>query len=217
MVIVGAKGFAKEILEVLYSELNYSEEKLFFFDNVNKDLPDKLFAKFSILRNYKELVNFFELYKEEDFVLGLGVPAIRRQLFNEFVALGAKPFTLISKYARIGSFSNVIEEGTSIMQGSVITNNIKIGKACLINLNCTIGHDSVLGDFVELSPNVNISGNCTIGDLTSVGTNAVLIPGVSIGRNVVVGAGTVVTKDIPDNSVVVGVPGKVIKTNPDIA
>ena len=34
MVIVGAKGFAKEILEVLYSELNYSEEKLFFFDNV---------------------------------------------------------------------------------------------------------------------------------------------------------------------------------------
>lgn len=96
-------------------------------------------------------------------------------------------------------------------QGSVITNSINIGKGCLINLNCTIGHDSELGDFVELSPAVNVSGNCVIGSRTTIGTGAVILPKINIGANVVVGAGTVVLKDVPDNSTIVGVPGKVIK------
>jgi len=216
MVIVGAKGFAKEILEIIFSEHDYSTDQLVFFDNISSDLPDKLFDKFDILRSYEDLEVFFKFQQEKNFVLGLGVPRIRKELFEEFVAFGAVPFTVLSRYARIGSFFNSIGDGTAIMQGTILTNNIRIGKGCLINLNCTIGHDSVLGNFVELSPNVNVSGHCSIGDFTSIGTSAVLLPGVTIGRNVTIGAGTIVTKNIPDNSIVVGIPGKVIKSNPEI-
>ena len=50
-----------------------------------------------------------------------------------------------------------------------------------------------------------------IGDDVWIGANAVILPGVTIGRHCVVAAGAVVTKDVPDNSVVAGVPAKILK------
>ena len=50
-----------------------------------------------------------------------------------------------------------------------------------------------------------------IGDDVWIGANVTILPGVTIGNNVVIGAGAVVTKDIPDNSLAVGVPARVIK------
>lgn len=52
----------------------------------------------------------------------------------------------------------------------------------------------------------------TIGSNCWIGTNAIILPGIAIGNNCVVGAGAVVTKDIPNNSVVAGVPARTIKT-----
>lgn len=51
----------------------------------------------------------------------------------------------------------------------------------------------------------------TIGDNCWLASNVTVCPGVTIGNGCVIGAGTVVTKDIPDNSLVLGVPGKVIR------
>lgn len=55
-------------------------------------------------------------------------------------------------------------------------------------------------------------GKIKIGNNTNIGWDAIIMPGVTIGQNCIVGAGAVVTKDIPDNSVVVGVPAKVIES-----
>ena len=55
-------------------------------------------------------------------------------------------------------------------------------------------------------------GRIVIGDNVNIGWNAILLPGVCIGNNVIVAAGAVVTKDVPDNSVVAGVPAKVIES-----
>lgn len=97
------------------------------------------------------------------------------------------------------------------MTGAIITNSIRIGNGCLINLNSTIGNDSVLGDFVECSPGVNISGNCKIGNYCNLGTNALILPKIKIGDNVIVGAGAVVTKDMPDNCLIMGMPAAIRK------
>ena len=97
------------------------------------------------------------------------------------------------------------------MTGAVITNDVKIGNGVLINLNCTVGHDSSLGDFVEMSPGVHISGNCKVGAYSNIGTNATILPKVTIGNNVIVAAGAVVTKDVPDNCMVAGIPAIIKK------
>ena len=92
------------------------------------------------------------------------------------------------------------------MTGVVITSQCKIGGSVLINLNSTIGHGSIIGDFVEVCPGVNISGNCKIDEGVFIGTGAVLLPGIHIGKGAVIAAGAVVTKDVLANTMVAGNP-----------
>jgi len=213
MIVIGAKGFAKELLEDLVSEkYSYNESNLYFFDNISKDISKKLFNKFIIITSFTEVKNTFNNNLPE-FSIGIGNPKYRKKLSNEFEKMGGKLTTIISQNATLGSFNNQIGTGVVIRNGVQITNNIVIKKGALINLNCTVGHDSIIGEFVELSPNVNISGHCKIGNLTSIGSGSTILPNIKIGKNCIIGAGSVITKNIPDNSVVVGVPGKIIRQN----
>lgn len=209
MLIVGAKGFAKEVLEVLY-QLN-DIENVVFYDDVSEDLPKQLYERFDILRNAEEVKEYFQNV-DNRFTIGIGGPVLRKKMFDKFTALGGVFTSTISPKATIGNFGNEIEDGSNVMTGTVITNDIHLGKGVLVNLNCTIGHDSVIGEFVEMSPGVHISGNCRIGDYCNIGTNATILPKITIGENVIVGAGSVVTKDVPNNCLVVGVPA-VVKTH----
>ena len=208
MLIIGAKGFAKEVIEVLHQS-NYPDE-IYLFDDVHAELTGKLWNKYPILKTVEEVRIFFAINAK--FAIGIGNPLLRSNMYDKFTALGGHCCSVISPFAHIGLHDNNIGEGSCIMTGSVITSSVTLGQCALINLHTTIGHDSTIGDFVELSPGVRISGNCRIGDYVSIGSNASVIPRIHIGSNVVIGAGSVITQNIPDNSLVVGVPGKVVRT-----
>lgn len=75
-----------------------------------------------------------------------------------------------------------------------------------------ITHDGGTLLFRDRVPDLEITKPITIGDNVYFGNNVVVLPGVTIGSNVIVGAGAVVTRNIPDNSVAVGIPARVIKT-----
>ena len=205
MIIVGAKGFAKELLEVCY-QLGKTDN-LVFFDNVSNDLPDFLYGQFPIIRSEKEVNNYFR-NTDKAFALGLGNPELRKKMASTFTSWGGELYSIISPNAFIGSFGTIVNRGTTIMTGTAITNDVYIHEGCLINLNCTIGHDTVIGSYSELCPGVHLSGNVSIGNQCFIGTGAVILPGIQIGNNAVIGAGTVVTKDVADNSLIVGIPGK---------
>ncbi len=108
---------------------------------------------------------------------------------------------------------------------------IRIGKRFFANFNLTILDEALvtIGDDCFIGPNVSIYTAChstdpverntrrewaepvTIGDNVWIGGSVTILPGVTIGSNVTIGAGSVVTRDIPDNVVAVGNPCKVIK------
>lgn len=210
MLIIGAKGFAKEVLEVCLQ--NNCLNDLAFYDDVNVELTAKLYSKFPILKTNEEAKFYFE-NTSKYFTIGIGNPKLRKMIYEKFVKLGGVFKSTISTTAQIGSFNSLIEEGCNIMQKVVITNDVTIKRGVIINQLSSIGHDVIIEEFCEISPNVSISGNCVIGEATVLGTGAIILPRITIGKNVIVGAGAVVSKDLPDNCVAVGVPAKIIKQN----
>lgn len=208
MLVIGAKGCAGIVLEVLFQ--NNKIEKLAFYDDISTDLPEKLFGRFEIINNLVDAETFL---KEDEyaFTLAIGNPVFRKQLYEKFKSIGGIFTSTISPKADIGHFNTTVSEGCNIMSGVVISNNVFINIGALINLNVTVGHDSKVGKFVEISPGAQISGNCTIGDFTYIGSNATILPRITIGSNVIVAAGAVVTQNVPDNCMVAGVPAVIKK------
>lgn len=118
---------------------------------------------------------------------------------------------------------------------------IHLGENCEINLNCVFldGNRITIGDNALIAPGVHIytvfhpvraterfhqgkkgsfsfavsrTAPVTIGDHVWIGGNSCILPGVTIGNNVTIGAGSVVTRDVPDNVVAVGNPCRVIRS-----
>ena len=75
-----------------------------------------------------------------------------------------------------------------------------------------ITHDGGVWIFREETPNIDVFGPIQIGNNVFIGLNATIMPNIKIGDNVVVGAGSIVTKDVPNNSVVAGIPARIIST-----
>ncbi len=112
--------------------------------------------------------------------------------------------------------------------------NMRVGENCAIasfvhiwsNERVTIGADTIIAAHVQISTSTHnyrrrpyrserIDKPVTIGKNVWIGSGAIVLPGVIIGDNAVVGAGSVVTKDIPANSLAYGTPARVIRTLDD--
>lgn len=208
MLIIGAKGFAKEVLEILHQ--NGETENLCFYDDVNDDLPEKLFGQFPVLRTIEEAKTYFTQTSNQ-FVLGIGNPFLRKKLCDKFESIGGELSTVISKNAEIGSFGIQISSGCNILSGVKISNDVIIGKGTMVYYNSVITHDVKIGDFCEISPSTSILGRADIGNFVSIGAGSVIFPDVVIGNNSVIAAGAIVRNNIPANVMIAGIPAVVKK------
>lgn len=208
MIIVGAKGFAKEILEIFHQ--NGDLENLCFYDDVNSDILDTLYDSFKIIRNIESASLFFKNI-DNRFAIGIGDPKLRKMVSDKFENIGGKLTSSISKNAEIGTYNVVIDKGCNILSGVKISNDVTIGKGTMVYYNTVITHDVVIGDFCELSPSVNILGRVTIGNAVQIGSGVVIFPDVKIGNGAIIGAGAVVRNDVPENVMVAGVPAVIKK------
>ena len=136
----------------------------------------------------------------------------RQTAMERVAALGMGTATIIhpnvecSRWVEIGP-------GAVICAGTILTTNIRLGLQVQINLDCTVGHDVIMGDYTTLAPGAHISGWVHLGRRVYVGTGAVIINGTQespliVGDDAVIGAGACVTKAVPPDVTVVGVPAK---------
>jgi sugar O-acyltransferase (sialic acid O-acetyltransferase NeuD family) len=208
MLIIGAKGFAKEILQVLNK--NNELENLTFFDNVNVEIGTHLYNRFPIIKSEIEAENYFKQI-DNRFTIGIGNPELRKFFYDKFNKIGGVLTSTIANDAEIGTFGVAIQNGCNILSGVKISNDVKIGIGTIIYYNSIVTHDVQVGDFCEISPNVTLLGRCKIGNYCKIGSGSTILPDLSIGKNVVIGARSLVTKNFPDNVLVYGSPAKIIK------
>ena len=132
------------------------------------------------------------------------------QVAKKLESAGLKPISLISKSSILESPES-LGQGLQIMPGAVIHKFCRIGDYCLVNTNSTIDHECVIGDGVHIMGSAALAGNVRVNSFSSIGTNATVLPNLSIGKNSFVGAGAVVTHNVLERSVVVGVPARKIR------
>lgn len=104
--------------------------------------------------------------------------------------------------------SSIVGAGSLIGAGSVLQGRARLGAHCIINTGAIVEHDCTLGDNVHIAPRATLTGEVTIGSHSMIGAAAVVLPGVTVGAHCIIGAGAVVTKDVPANTVVVGIPAR---------
>ena len=129
----------------------------------------------------------------------------RRILFDKVKQMGflvpylLHPQTIISKNVHFS-------EGVQIMAGVNVQTDSLFKENTIINTGAIIEHDCSIGSHVHICPGAVISGGCTVGDGTFIGAGATVMQEINIGKCVTVAAGAVVVKDVPDRTMVKGVP-----------
>lgn len=209
IVIVGAGSFGKEVLWTLNdcNEKTKKYEILGFIDD-NTSMHGKFVDEIPVIGGF----DWFSTESATDVkcVVAIGDPKIRQKIAN-ILEMKKVVFTSVIHPSVI--YSKFVNVGTDVIiqAGSIITTDVTIGNHTHINLDCTIGHDCIIGDFVTLSPGVHVSGKNIIEAGTFIGTGAVTNEKLRIGKGSVIGAGTVLIENVPEFSLYVGVPGKMKK------
>lgn len=139
-------------------------------------------------------ITFRKLYRK---LYSLIIGRLDRVRYAKKIGVNFAPPLSIFGHVSWGTEPWLITLGSNVR----ITDNVKF-----------ITHDGATNLFRKYIPDLEITKPITIGNDVSIGNNVIIMRGVTIGSKVIIGAGAVVTRDIPDNSVAVGVPAKVIKT-----
>jgi sugar O-acyltransferase (sialic acid O-acetyltransferase NeuD family) len=200
--IIGAGGHGKVVLDIISKNEQYRAAAF---------LDDDLSLHNEVINGVKVLgKSEIALDNDKAIIIAVGNNKIREKLFNLMKSNDLEIINAVHPDAVINSFVT-IGKGNVIAAGTVINSNTKIYDNVIINTGTTVDHDCIIESHVHLSPGVNLGGNVKVMSGAHIGIGASVLPGVTVGKNSVVGAGAVVTKDVPDNVTVVGVPAKLQK------
>lgn len=207
--IFGVGGFGREVL-TLIQDINRVEPQWnivgFFDDGYEKGI---VVNGYPVLGTVDDL-NAWET--EMAVTICIGNTVVKKKILEKIDNPNVFYPTLVHPSVWIGDERFVeIGNGCIFCAGVMITTNIVIKDFVILNLQCTVGHDTVINDYAAFMPSVNISGEVNIGEGVYVGTGAKIINQLEIGDYTIVGAGAVVSRSLPSHCTAVGVPAKPIK------
>lgn len=139
--------------------------------------------------------------------VAIGDGAVRRRLAERLVAHGARLVEIRHPRAVVSAMARV-DAGAFVAANAIIGPAASVGRGVIVNHAAVVDHDCRVGDWCHVAPGAILGGAVQVGEGVLVGAGAVLLPGVRIGPGARIGAGAVVTRDVPGDAVVIGVPAR---------
>jgi sugar O-acyltransferase (sialic acid O-acetyltransferase NeuD family) len=209
IIVWGGTGQAKIVRPIIEY---YNSEIIVIFDDTPNLAPP--FPDIPLLHGKDDFKKWKNRIKGVGHCIAIGNPngRVRISISKMLIKSGSMPITIVHPTAFI-SDNSIIGEGTQIMAGSIISPEVVIGKQCIINTKASVDHECILSDGVEIAPGATLCGLVKVKTNAWICAGATILPRITIGKDAIVGAGAVVTKDVPENTTVVGVPAKIIKSS----
>jgi sugar O-acyltransferase (sialic acid O-acetyltransferase NeuD family) len=207
IVIIGAGGFALEVMDLINS-INLHNNQFTIVGFLDDSKTGFVVDEHKIIGKTSDLHKF----KDCKIVIAITNPITREKYFtilddSKMITPNLiHPNAEISIYAKIKENSGVIVNSFAQVSAKSILN-----RGVIIDSNVYIGHESEIDNFATIYPSSSISGNTRIGHHTEIGLGSKIIQGLTIGSNTFVGAGSTVVNDLPNNVIAVGTPCKTIK------
>ena len=204
IILIGGGGHCKSCIDVIEQEGSYEIAGIV---DVKEKVGDKILG-YPIIGTDKDIEQISKQY--DNFLITIGqlkTSAIRTRLFTQLTQLNKNipsiisPSAYVSKHAKIGA-------GTIVMHHAIVNASAIIGNNCIVNTNSLIEHDVTMGNHNHVSTFAVVNGGVIIGNDCLIGSGTTIIQSVSIGNNVTLGAGAVVSKNITEQGVYIGVPAK---------
>lgn len=204
IIIVGASGCGREVANWI-EDINKSKPTwniLGFLDD-NPDALDGFDCKYQIIDAIKE----HEPGENVKYAMGIANPALKKLIGSSMIAKGAQFASIIHPSVHIYS-EYKLGVGLVAYPNAKIATGCKIGD--FVTLQSTIlGHDAVLEDFVTVSSSCGITGGCKLHEGAFVADHACIAVGLEVGANAYVGIGSVVIRNVTENTRVFGNPARV--------
>lgn len=205
-IIIGTGGHARVILDILNYDRNI--EIVAFLD---KEIhgPFEKIMDIPVLGGHSVLPDMLKIGIKGT-IIGVGDNKIRKDYYEKFRNMGMELVNAIHPTVHIAH--NVkIGKGVVIAAGATIATGAEIGNDVIVNTGAIIEHEDILEDHVHIAPGTVLAGRVKVKEGTFIGAGSVVKQYVTIGENAIIGAGSVVLEDIPENTVAVGAPAKVIR------
>jgi len=212
LVILGGRGIGM-IAASVAQDLGYYDVLGFLNDFVPVGEKVGVYKKHKVLGKTEDIAQFL---KDDNIYFFIGYIGMKneKEIFekisqlniprNRFATL-IHPSAIIPRgYCKIG-YGVLISPLVQLSPDTTIEDN------CILLPNSFLGHDSTMKRFSHITANAVVGGNVTLGRGAHIGTNSTIREDIDIGDFAIVGSGAVVLTDVPDNTIYVGNPAKLLK------
>lgn len=205
IVIIGAGGFAREIETLLPAFLPDTDHRLKGFLGKDQGVPSEHDLSERLLGDPET----YEPASNDRFVLAIGNMDARKRTVEAITDKGGELLTLIHPTAYVAPTAK-LEDGVLVYPFACVSNNAHLKIATKLNYYASVGHDTRLGMYCLLAPYATVNGFGTLHDEVYLSTHATVAPQVTVGTRSKISANSAAMKDVPANSIVFGVPGRVV-------
>lgn len=209
IIFIGGTAISAIVMEILKANGAASEYGYAGFIDDNEELKGKSIFGLSVLGTFRELPDIISKHQITDAVICIpeNYMQTRKKYFAACREMGLNMLCAVHPSAVIASDAHYAD-GVIIMAGVAVNTGVRIGNNVIIFSNAVIEHNCTLEDHVYISPGVLLGGHVTVKERAMLGIGSIIMPQRTIGSNATVGAGSVVTRDITEDTVVVGVPAR---------